>query len=185
MSRKSEPWYIHAILGVVILGLTYLLIQVAIIEPRETVKLQNYYKQESRLRMMNLREAQILFKGEYGHFTDDLDSLINFVKTDSAVAAKITGIDSITGKSSNPFDNLTSGKFIVDSLYKSPRSFQMFVLEVDTNIVVDTVINRRGNIVKIDSTFIRGTRYLIQSPDSKDRIGDKDNDALLNTASWE
>lgn len=185
MNKKSEPWYIHAILYVIIIGLIYLLIQVAIIEPRETVKLQNYYKSETRLRMMNLRESQILFEQKHGYFTDDLDSLINFVKTDSVVNAKITGTDSITGRSSNPFENLTVGAFVPDSLFKSPRSGKYFLMEVDSSLIVDTVIDRRGRIKGIDSTFVRGTRYVIQSPDSKDKIGDKDNDALKNTASWE
>lgn len=185
MNKRSEPWYLHAILYVIIIVLTYLLIQVAIVEPKETVALQQYNKTESRLRMMNLREAQILFEQKFGHFTDDIDSLINFVKNDSLVEAKVNGVDSITGKSSNPFEELTVGQFVPDSLYTSPRSGKQFIIEVDTNIVVDTVIDRRGRVKDIDSVFTRGTRYVIKSPDSKDLIGDVDNDALKNTASWE
>jgi hypothetical protein len=48
---------------------------------------------------------------------------------------------------------------------------------------VDTVINRRGRIVKIDSVTTIGTLYVIETPDSnnKDRIGDIFSTALKNT----
>ena len=38
MSKKSEPWYIHAVLYVVIVVLAYILIQVAIVEPNRVVE---------------------------------------------------------------------------------------------------------------------------------------------------
>ena len=60
-------------------------------------------------------------------------------------------------------------------------------MEVDTNTSIDTIINRRGIIVNIDTTIVIGTRYVILTPDStnKDKIGDKFSDALKNAASWE
>ena len=185
MSTKSEPWYIHAILLVIIAVLVVLLIQVSIVEPGRIVKLQKYHKTESRARMANLREAQILWQEQFGKFTDNLDSLIEFVKFDTNVAKIRTGIDTITGKPSDPFTALAHGEFSADSLFLSPRSYQRFIFEVDTTIISDTVIDRRGRIRGIDTTITIGTRYLIQSPDSDDRVGDVDNDALKNTASWE
>jgi hypothetical protein len=93
--------------------------------------------------------------------------------------------DSILLKSKNPFSDLVSGPFSYDSLYISPRSGQRFIVQIDTLLEVDTVINRRGKIVKVDSITTIGKRYLIQSPDSDDKIGDVNSDALLNTESWE
>jgi hypothetical protein len=72
MSAKSEPWYIHAILYAVILALVYVLIRVAIIEPNEIIERETYIRNESRLRMSNLKEAQILWEEKHGKFTDNL-----------------------------------------------------------------------------------------------------------------
>ena len=82
MSSRSEPWYVHAVLYVVIIALTYLLIRVAIIEPNEIIEQERYYKSESRLRMSNIREAEILWYEKYGNYTDNLDSLVYFIKND-------------------------------------------------------------------------------------------------------
>lgn len=197
MSEKSESWYVHATLYAIIIALVFVLIQVAIVEPTEVVEKENYYKAESRARMNNVRQAQILWEEQFERFTDNLDSLIHFIKTDTNVAKIATGYDTLSRRSTNPFVNLsTSGVFLSDSgdtiftfnpdsLFTSPRSHQKFIVQVDTTIDVDTVINRRGRIVKIDSIITIGQRYLIQNPDSKDKIGDLFSDALKNTASWE
>ena len=79
MSKKSEPWYIHAILYVVIVALAYLLIRVAIIEPTEIVEAEKYYKTESRARMSNIKAAEILYEGKFRRYTDNLDTLVHFI----------------------------------------------------------------------------------------------------------
>jgi hypothetical protein len=56
---------------------------------------------------------------------------------------------------------------------------------VDTSITMDTVVNRRGNIVRIDTTIAIGSRYYLEDPDGYGTIGSLDNDALRNTSSWE
>jgi hypothetical protein len=185
MSSRSEPWYVHAVLYVVIIALTYLLIRVAIIEPNEIVEQERYYKSESRLRMMNIREAEILWYEKHGNYTDNLDSLVYFIRNDSLVRAKVAGFDSITQRSTNPFKDLTSGEFSPDSLFITPKSFTSYLLQVDTTVSSDTVIDRRGRIVKVDTTITIGTRYLLECPDGYGTIGDLFSDALRNTASWE
>ena len=97
----------------------------------------------------------------------------------------MTGIDSITGRSSNPFTNLAVGGFIADSLFASPKSFASYILQVDTTKSVDTVINRRGKITKIDSNIVIGTKYYLECPDGYGTIGDLTDVALKNAASWE
>jgi hypothetical protein len=195
MSKKTEPWYVHAGLWAVIVVLVVILIQVSITGPTEIIKTKEYNKQESRLRMTNLKHAQILYKQKYNNFTDNLDTLINFIRTDSTVLKLMAAVDTVKVyridgdttifRSRNPFSDLVSGPFNYDSLYISPRSHKMFIVQVDTLLEIDTVINRRGRIVKIDSITTIGKRYVIKSPDSDDRIGDVNSEALLNTESWE
>ena len=187
MSARTEPWYIHAVLYAVIIALVYVLIRVAIIEPAEVIERENYIRAESRLRMANLREAQILWEEKYGSFTDNLDSLINFVMTDTTVKKVMVGYDSLAQRSTNPFKLLSHGEFTPESLYTYPRNGLRYIMEVDTNISIDTIINRRGRIVNIDTVISIGNRYVIETPDSNDRdkIGDKYSDALKNSASWE
>lgn len=195
MIKKAEPWYLHAGLWAVIVILVVVLIQVSITEPTKILKTKEYNKKESRLRMINLKHAQILYEQKYDKFSDNLDTLINFIRSDSSVlnlmaafdTVKIYRMDSDTTilKSKNPFSDLISGPFNYDSLYISPRSGKMFIVKIDTLLEVDTVINRRGRIVKVDSITTIGKRYLIKSPDSKDLIGDINSDALLNTENWD
>lgn len=195
MSKKAEPWYLHAGLWAVIVILVVVLIQVSITEPTEILRTKKYNKTESRLRMTNIKHAQILYEQKYDKFSDNLDTLVNFIRNDSSVlylmaafdTVKVYRIDGDTTilKSRNPFSDLVSGPFSYDSLYTSPRSGKLFIVQIDTLLEIDTVINRRGSIVKIDSITTIGKRYLIQSPDSDDKIGDVNSDALLNTESWE
>ncbi|GAB4133690.1 MAG: hypothetical protein Fur0015_06900 [Ignavibacteriales bacterium] len=184
MNLKSEPWYIHGILYAIIFVLAYVLVRVAIIEPTDILQKEKYYKEEGRARMINLKEAQILWQQKKGSFTDNLDSLIKFIS--SPYVQKIRAqVDTISKKSKDPFKPLTGGQFIPESLYYSPKSHKRFIVQVDTSVAKDTVIDRTGRIVKVDSSKVIGSRYVIQSPDSKDKIGDLFSEALKNTASWE
>lgn len=183
--KKTESWYIHAVLMVIIAALTYLLIYVAIIEPNEIIENEKYWKTESHLRMLNLKSAEILWEEKHGQYTDNVDSLIHFLKTDSSVQIAIAGWDTITQRSTNPFDTLSDGNLIWDSLFKSPKNYGLYTIEIDTTIDIDTVINRRGRIVSIDTLIEIGTLYKIECPDGYGSIGDVNSEALKNTASWE
>lgn len=185
MSFKSEPWYVHAILYVVIIALVYVLIKVAIIDPTAVIKQENYYKAESRVRMLNLREAQILWRERNGNFTDDLDSLIAFIQNDTMITNLKGKVDSLTGKTKYPFKPLSEGEFTAESLFWSPKSHSYYSLQVDTTIEMDTIVNRRGNIVRVDTLISIGNRYLLEDPDGYGKIGDLGSDALINTPSWE
>ena len=185
MSSKSEPWYVHGILYVIILALVFVLIQVAIIGPTEVIEKEKFLKTESRARMLNIREAQILWKEKNGSYTDKLDSLVNFIKNDTAVTNLQGVIDSVTGKTKYPFKNLAFGGFDPESLYYSPGSNSYYSLKVDTSVDLDTVVNRRGAIVRVDTITNIGNRYLLVDPDGFGKIGDLSSDALINTPSWE
>lgn len=185
MSYKSEPWYIHAVLYVIIAILVYVLIKVAYLDPNEILEKEKYYKQESRLRMSNLRAAEKLWEAKYGRFTDNLNDLINFLKTDPSVKKAMEGVDTLTGRSTNPFVKLSDGRLVWDSITHSPKSGRPYILKVDTSVVADTIIDRLGRIIKIDSVKTIGQRYYIECPDGYGTIGDLRSDALKHTASWE
>lgn len=201
--KKGEPWYIHAALGVVIAVLVYVLIRVAIVDPSEHVAQEKYFTEETRLRMDNLRQAQILWEKKNDLFSGSIDTLVNFIRTDSTVHQLITGIDSMTLKSSNPFKVLTNSPLDLDSLknvpdqllaqilsdtdslFLSPKSLTRYILEVDTSIQIDTILTRRGKIGSIDTIITIGERYYIECPDGYGSIGSLTSDALRNTATWE
>lgn len=122
MDTKSDAWYVHAGLYVVIAILTIVLIKVAIIDPRELVAAEKYYKTESRLRMDNIKEAEILWDRKYKNFTNNIDSLIYFIKNDPYVDSVTTTFDSLIMKIANPFRPLNSGEFTPDSLKLSPKN---------------------------------------------------------------
>jgi hypothetical protein len=77
---KPEPWYIHAGLYAVIVILAVVLIKVAIIDPKEIVVEEKFNRKESRLRMSNLKEAEILYEKKHGRYTDNLDTLLISLK---------------------------------------------------------------------------------------------------------
>jgi hypothetical protein len=185
MNAKSDPWYIHAALYLVIAILTVLLVKVAIIDPHEYVTIEKYNKKESRLRMENIKEAEILWERKNGNYAGNLDSLIQFIKYDPYVDSVVNSFDSLIMKPADPFKPLSHGEFVPESLKWSPKSHSVYILQIDTAIVVDTVINRRGKIVRIDTTITFGTRYYLEDPDGYGSVGSLETDALKNTASWE
>ncbi len=182
---KSDPWYVHGILYAIIVILVLLLIKVAIIDPTEIVESEKYYKNESRLRMKNLREAEILWEKKHGKFSGNIDSLITFVEQSPFVDSIRNAFDSLTNKPADPFVKLSGGKFVPDSLYKTPKSRQEYIVRVDSTMSVDTIFTPSNKIKRIENNVKVGTKYLIEDPDGYGSIGDIDNDAKKNTASWE
>lgn len=184
-SQAGDPWYIHAALYLVIAILIVILIKVAIIDPKNAVEQDKFWKTESRLRMTNIKAAEILFQKKYGSYTDNLDKLISFVKEDKFVDSVVNAFDSLTMRPANPFKPLSNGEFTPESLKLSPKSFQAYILQIDTSISIDTTINRRGVVVKVDTVRVLGTKYFLEDPDGYGTVGDLFNDALKNTSSWE
>lgn len=184
-SQTGDPWYIHAALYLVIAILTILLIKVAIIDPNDAVEQDRFWRTESRLRMNNIKAAEILFQKKFGNYTDDLNKLVQFIREDKFVDSVMNAFDSLTMKPSNPFKPLSHGEFTPESLKLSPRSFQPYILQIDTSISIDTTINRRGAVVKVDTNRVLGTKYFLEDPDGYGTVGDLNNDALKNTSSWE
>ncbi len=185
MDLKTDPWYVHAGLYLVIAVLTVLLVKIAIIDPHDYVVTEKYNKKESRLRMTNLKEAQMLWERKNGNYSGNLDALIEFIISDPYVDSVVNAFDSLIMKPANPFKPLISGQFVADSLRWTPKSHSVYVLQIDTAIVIDTVINRRGKITRVDTSITFGTRYYIEDIDGYGSVGSLETDALKNTASWE
>ena len=185
MTSKPEPWYIHTSLYLVIIVLIGVLIKVAIIDPKDVVESEKFFKNESRLRMSNIKQAEILWEQKHNKFTDNLDSLVAFIKYDEKVQQIINGFDTVIQRSSNPFSPLSNGEFVADSLLRSPKTFANYILQIDTSTNIDTVTNRYGKIIRIDSSIVLGKRYFLKDPDGYGTIGSLFDDALKNTASWE
>ncbi|MGB5287281.1 MAG: hypothetical protein WBN42_02245, partial [Ignavibacteriaceae bacterium] len=97
-SQAGDPWYIHAILYLVIAILSVILIKVAIIDPKDAVEQERFLKTESRLRMNNIKEAEILWQKKFGNFTDNINDLIKFIKEDPFADSVINAFDSLTMK---------------------------------------------------------------------------------------
>ena len=184
-AQAGDPWYIHAVLYLVIAILSVILIKVAIIDPKDAVEQERFFRTESRLRMNNIKEAEILWQKKYGNFTDNINDLVKFIKEDPFADSVIKAFDSLTMKPANPFKPLSGGAFTPDSLKLSPKTFQVYILQIDTSITVDTTINRRGVVTKVDKKVVLGTRYYLEDPDGYGKVGDLYNDALKNTSSWE
>lgn len=183
-TSNQDPWYVHAGLYAIIIILTIILIKVAIIDPRDIVAAEKYNRAESRLRMTNLKEAQILWDKKHGRFTDNLDSLITFLN--SPFVDSVRGsFDTLTMRSADSFVELSHGEFTPESLFVAPKSRERFFVAVDTTISVDSVFTTRNRFLRVDSTKKIGTRYLIEDPDGYGTIGSLESDALKNTASWE
>lgn len=182
---NEDPWYVHVALYIVIAILTVILIKIAIIDPKEIMEKEAYYKKEARLRMTNLKQAEILWQKKNGSFTNNLDKLIDFIKNDKFVDSIVNSIDTVTNRSSNPFVNLSNGEFNPDSLFKTPKSQQRFIIKIDSTEVTDSVFTPRGKFLRAEKKIIKGSRYYIEDPDGYGTIGSLDNDALKNTASWE
>jgi hypothetical protein len=182
---KPEPWYIHAVLYFIIAILVVILVKVAIIDPKDVVENEKYYKQESHLRMKNIKEAEILWNKKHGRFTGNLDSLITFIKTDPMVDSVMNAFDSLSRRPANPFVPLTSGQFTPDSLFRTPKTHSPYVLQIDTSVSADTIYGRNNQIKRIDSSLVIGNRYYLEDPDGYGSVGSLESDALKNTASWE
>jgi hypothetical protein len=101
------------------------------------------------------------------------------------VDSVINGYDSLSHRQTDPFVKLSDGKFTPDSLFKTPKTDRMYTLQIDSSVTSDTVVDRRGKIIRIDKHTVMGTKYYLEDPDGYGTVGSLDNDALKNTASWE
>lgn len=146
---KGSP-ILKAIIVVLLGVLVYVLY-----EPYQIRQREEMFKKESRLRMMNIRAAQLAYISEYGRYCSSLDSLVAFIKErlqDGKLDPSV-------------FKPLTHGTFEPDSLLHSPKSLKPYSLQT------------------IETTVIK--KYLLEDPDGYGSIGSLTDDTRVNKASWE
>jgi Tfp pilus assembly protein PilE len=120
ISRESKG---SIVLKIIIVLLMAVLVYV-IYEPYQIQAQEEAYRMESRLRMLNIRAAQLQYIGQNGRYSSSLDSLITFIQTlpDSTRA--------------EAFVPLTTGTFVPESLQRAPKSDRAYVLlAVDTSAI--------------------------------------------------
>jgi len=147
------------VLGIIIIGLGYYLYH-SIVDPYQEVIEREQMTEKVRYRMGSVRDALVQYERKVGNFPPSeggLDTLVQFLKTDSMMVAK--GDSLFAPMNSNE-------EYIPDSLVYSPRPPHP-KFEYTLN---DT---------------LRPQIYLLKDPATEDRIGSLENTTNLNAASWE
>lgn len=93
-------------------------------EPYQVREEEEAYRRESRARMMNIRQAQLLFIGAHGKYATSLDSLIAFIRTVPDTTAQ------------KHFFPLVNSAFVPESLLHTPKSWRRYyMMAVDTTVI--------------------------------------------------
>jgi type II secretory pathway pseudopilin PulG len=146
---------IGLVLWVVIIGLGYLLFD-SIYTPYQEVLEQRREQQMVRDRMEAIRDALIAYQRTNEQFPENLDQLVEFLRTDSLMVAQR------------------------DSLFAKPRSipFDLDRFTYTTRVNAERFIYTRNDT-------LRPQIYLLRDPASDDRIGSMERTTLLNAANWD
>jgi hypothetical protein len=139
---------------VIIVILLAVLIYV-IYEPYKIREQEEFYKRESRTRMLNIRAAQLQYINRFFRYNTSLDSLVQFIHDSVMAKGSWQGI----------FLPLSNGLFVPESLLHSPKSLRPYELSVN------------------DTSRIK--KYLLVCPDGYGSIGSITDDSRVNKASWE
>jgi type II secretory pathway pseudopilin PulG len=147
---------IQVVLAIAILALAFVLFR-TIREPQQQFVQQQEQTRQVRERMTHLRTALTVHERRFNRYPVTLDSLVQFVRTDSIMVARRDSV----------FNLQPNQTLVVDSLPFSPRTGNRFIYEVNQ-----------------DTTETR--IYMLRDPDSNDQIGDTTPDPLRrNVATWE
>jgi len=156
MDIEKKYKMISGFLLVVILGLGYWL-YLSIVEPYEKQRQKQEITEMTHQRMSDIRDLLITVESKTDKFPGSLDSLIAYVKQDSALLA------------------------IADTSYNG--SFKNKPFYLDSLIYTIRPPKQRFEYTLNDT--IRPNIYLLQDPATKDRIGSLERTTQLNAASWE
>ncbi len=115
-SRSAGTLLIQILLGIVILGLGYLLYQ-SIREPYKEVERQKALTELTRSRLDHVRVVLRNYENQNDRFPSTLDSLMMYVRATPAISRQL---DSLAGTSVN-----------LDSMFHSPRNGQRFEYAVN------------------------------------------------------
>lgn len=115
-SSRGVQTALQVVLALAILVLTYFLYE-SITAPYEAVERQKELTEKTRDRMSDIRSAMIEYNRREGRFVTTLDSLVMWLKSDSAMVAHA--------------DSIFGAAFMADSLPFSPRTGNRFELAVN------------------------------------------------------
>lgn len=159
MDIEKRNQILSIVLGIVIVILGYYLYH-SIVDPYEEVIEREQMTEQVRYKMGLVRDALVQYeqdKDEFPPTEGGLDTLVSYLKSDSAMVAD--GDSLFAPRNANESYN-------PDSLVYSPRPpHEKFEYTLN-----DT---------------LRPAIYLLEDPDSDDRIGSLENTTDLNAASWE
>lgn len=155
MDIENRNRIIGLFLWVVIIGLGYLLFD-SIWSPYQEVLEQRREQQDVRNRMEVIRDALIAYNRANEQFPENLDQLIEFLRTDSLMVAQR---DSLFAR------GFTNGVDL-DRFVYSPRA-----------------TGARFEYARNDT--LRPQIYLLTDPDSDDRIGSLQRTTMLNASNWD
>ena len=156
MNFDTRNKYISIVLGLIIVALSWWLYD-SIVTPYEEVKKRETETEQVRHRMLTLKDALVQYESRFGHFPPTeggLDSLVAYLSTDSLM---ITMGDSL-------FRQLLPLEYSPESIIIAPRS-----------------------VVRFSYTFNDTTRpplYLLEDPDSDDKVGSLSRTTMRNAPSW-
>lgn len=157
MDIDTRNRILSVVLGIIIIVLGYMLYH-AIVDPYQKVLERRQMREHVRHRMINVKDALVQYKREKEEFPPTkggLDSLVKFLKTDSTMQAMGDSL----------FTPMPPDTYNPDSLIHSPRP------------------PHKQFKYTLNDTLSRAL-YLLEDPDSDDRIGSLENTTMLNAPNW-
>jgi len=158
MNVERRNQLLSIVLGIIILVLGYFLYQ-SIVGPYQEVIEREQMTERVRHQMSTIRDGLVRYERNKGNFppTDGgLDTLVSYLKTDSTIVG------------------------IRDSLFVRPDG-----TPYNPDSLIFSVRPPHNRFEYTLNDTIRPPIYLLQDPDTEDRIGDLERTTNLNAASWE
>ncbi len=156
MNIDTRNKILSVVLGIIIIALSWWLYD-SIVTPYKVVEERKAETERVRNRMLTLKDALVQYEARYGHFPPTeggLDSVVNYLKTDSLMVAMGDSI----------FRQLAPLTYTPESLIIAPRSGERFTYTVN------------------DTT--RPPLYLLEDPDSDDEVGSLSRTTMRNAPNW-
>jgi len=159
MDVQKRNQFISIVLGLIIIGLAYYLYH-SIVAPYQEVIEREQMTERVRHQMGNVRDALVRYERDTGNFPPTeggLDTLVNYLKTDSLMVA------------------------IGDSLFQPLRTNETYNPD-------SLIYSKRPPHKKFEYTLndtLRPQIYLLEDPDTDDKVGSLTKTTRLNAGSWE
>lgn len=157
MDLNTRNNILTIVLAVLIIILSWFLYR-SLVEPYQRVIEEEEMVERVRHRMELVRDALVQYKNRRGDFPPTeggLDSLVTFLKTDSLM----------TERGDSLFQFMPPHSYNPDSIIYSPRP---------SHVRFEYTLN----------DTLRPQIYLLENPESDDKIGDLERTTLLNAPNW-